>query len=84
MVAVSSVIKRFVWLVQRLKIIAFAGYLWLVDYKILQSLIINYPYQHIITLKSIKNKIKYNNYQYNMINKNILFIYKKIQISWKL
>lgn len=36
MVAVSSVIKRFVWLVERLKIVAFAGYLWLVDYKILQ------------------------------------------------
>ena len=35
-VAVSSVIKRFVWLVQRFKIVAFARYLWLVDYKILQ------------------------------------------------
>ena len=36
-VAVSDVIKRFVWLAQRFKIIAFAGYLWLVDYKILQQ-----------------------------------------------
>ena len=76
MVAVSSVIKRFVWLAQRLKIFAFARYLWLVDYKILPIL----TYYNIIKILKHTIVIKYNNYQYNMINNNminnnIMFIY---------
>ena len=38
MVTIFSGFKKFVWLVRRLKIGAFVGYLWLVNYQIQQQL----------------------------------------------
>ena len=65
MVVISSVIRRYVGLVEQLEICVFMRYLWLVDYEILHRFSNKLPiltYYNIIRISKYTIVIKYNNY----------------------